>query len=63
MPRKTTTQRHATGTGGGGPGHDAADLHRALIRNSLDFAGWNDRKALAAAIKPIYTAVSAHAGR
>jgi putative transposase len=25
-----------------------------LIRNSLDYAGWKDRKALAAAIKPIY---------
>jgi putative transposase len=30
-----------------------------LIRNSLDFASWRDRKALAAAIKPIYTATSA----
>ena len=30
-----------------------------LIRNSLDVASWKDRKALAAAIKPIYTAVSA----
>lgn len=30
-----------------------------LIRNSLDFASWNDRKSLAAAIKPIYTVVSA----
>ncbi|MBZ8220709.1 transposase, partial [Klebsiella aerogenes] len=26
-----------------------------LIRNSLDYASWKDRKALAAAIKPIYT--------
>ena len=32
-----------------------------LIRNSLDFASWKDRKLLAAAIKPIYTAVSAEA--
>ena len=32
-----------------------------LIRNSLDFASWKDRKPLAAAIKPIYTAVSAEA--
>jgi putative transposase len=32
-----------------------------LIRNNLDFASWKDRKALAAAIKPIYTAVSAEA--
>ena len=32
-----------------------------LIRNSLDFASWKDRKALAAAIKPIYSAVSAEA--
>ena len=32
-----------------------------LIRNSLDFACWKDRKALAAAIKPIYTATSAEA--
>jgi len=32
-----------------------------LIRNSLDFANWKDRRALAAAIKPIYQAVSAEA--
>jgi len=32
-----------------------------LIRNSLDFANWKERKALAAAIKPIYTAPSAQA--
>ena len=34
-----------------------------LIRNSLDFANWKERKALAAAIKPIYTAVSAEAAQ
>ncbi len=32
-----------------------------LIRNSLDYAGWKERRALAKAIKPIYTAVSAEA--
>jgi transposase-like protein len=32
-----------------------------LIRNSLDYASWKDRKGLAAAIKPIYTASSAEA--
>jgi putative transposase len=32
-----------------------------LIRNSLDYASWRDRKALAAAVKPIYTAASAEA--
>jgi len=32
-----------------------------LIRNSLDYASWKDRKLLAAAIKPIYTAPSAQA--
>ena len=32
-----------------------------LIRNSLDHASWKDRKALATAIKPIYTAPSAEA--
>lgn len=32
-----------------------------LIRNSLDYASWTERKALAAAIKPIYRAVSAEA--
>ena len=32
-----------------------------LIRNSLDFANWKERKALAAAIKPVYTAPSAEA--
>jgi putative transposase len=30
-----------------------------LIRNSLDYASWKERKALAAAIRPIYTAASA----
>jgi transposase-like protein len=30
-----------------------------LIRNSLDYASWKDRKPLAKAIKPVYTAVSA----
>ena len=34
-----------------------------LIRNSLDFASWKDRKALAAALKPIYTATSAEAAQ
>jgi transposase-like protein len=32
-----------------------------LIRNSLDFATWKDRKALAQALRPIYSAVSAEA--
>jgi len=32
-----------------------------LIRNSLDYAGWKDRKPLAAALRPIYAAVSAEA--
>jgi transposase-like protein len=32
-----------------------------LIRNSLDFASWKDRKALAAALKPVYAAASAEA--
>jgi putative transposase len=32
-----------------------------LIRNSLDYARWKDRKALATAIRPIYTAPSAEA--
>ncbi len=31
------------------------------MRNSLDYASWKARKALAAAIRPIYTAVSAEA--
>ncbi|MCY0389800.1 IS256 family transposase [Robbsia sp. Bb-Pol-6] len=30
-----------------------------LIRSSLDYANWKDRKALAAALKPVYTAASA----
>ena len=34
-----------------------------LIRNSLDYASWKDRKALAAAIKPIYSATSAEAAQ
>jgi putative transposase len=32
-----------------------------LIRNSLDYASWKDRKPLAAALRPIYTAASAEA--
>ena len=34
-----------------------------LIRNSLEYASWKDRKGLAAAIKPIYTACSAQAAQ
>jgi putative transposase len=34
-----------------------------LIRNSLDYASWKDRKPLAAAIRPIYTAASADAAQ
>lgn len=34
-----------------------------LIRNSLHYASWKDRKALAAAIRPIYTAPSAEAAQ
>ena len=30
-----------------------------VLRNSLDYASWKDRKKLAAALRPIYTAVSA----
>ncbi len=30
-----------------------------LLRNSMEYAGWKDRKAIAAALKPIYTAISA----
>lgn len=34
-----------------------------LIRNSLDYASWKDRKSLAGAIRAIYTAVSAEAAQ
>jgi len=34
-----------------------------LIRNSLDYASWKDRRALAGAIKPIYTAPSVEAAQ
>jgi transposase-like protein len=34
-----------------------------LIRNSLDYASWKERKALAAALKPIYTAATAEAAQ
>ncbi len=51
------------------PGEDCTPNHATtlqtcivhLIRNSLDYASWKDRKALAAAIKPIYKAPSAEA--
>lgn len=32
-----------------------------LIRNRLDYAGWNDRKAVAAALRPIYASASEQA--
>ena len=34
-----------------------------LIRNSLEFASWKPRKALAAALRPVYTAASADAAQ
>ena len=34
-----------------------------LIRNSLDYAGWKDRKAVAAALRPIYGAASEQEAR
>ncbi|OXI29145.1 IS256 family transposase [Burkholderia aenigmatica] len=34
-----------------------------LIRNSLDYASWKDRRGLAAVIRPIYTAPSAEAAQ
>jgi putative transposase len=34
-----------------------------LIRNSMDFASWKDRKAIAAALKEIYRAKDAEAGQ
>ena len=34
-----------------------------LIRNSLDYASWKDRRALAAALKPIYTAPNMEAAQ
>ncbi len=34
-----------------------------LIRNSLEYASWKDRRGLAAAIKPIYTAAQCRSGR
>ena len=32
-----------------------------LLRHSLDFANWRERKPLAAALRPVYTAASADA--
>jgi putative transposase len=34
-----------------------------LLRTSLDYAGWKDRKGLAAALRPIYTAPNADTAR
>jgi putative transposase len=34
-----------------------------LIRNSLDYASWKERKAIAAALRPIYAAATAEAAR
>ena len=54
-------QGDCRGAGGGVSGHDAADLHRAPDRNSLEYASWKERRELAAALKPIYTAIDAQA--
>ena len=43
------------------PGDDAADMHRPPIATSLDFGNWKERKPLATALWPIYTAPSAEA--
>src|SRR5690606_8906308 len=34
-----------------------------LIRNSLGYAGWKDRRDLAAALRPLYTATDAQAAQ
>ena len=34
-----------------------------LLRHALSFASWKDRRELAAALRPIYTAVNAEAAR
>ncbi len=34
-----------------------------LIRNSMSYAGWSDRKKLGAALRPIYGALNAQAGQ
>src|SRR5690606_29115002 len=34
-----------------------------LIRNSLDYATWKDRKAVAAALRPVYTAATVEAAQ
>src|SRR5690606_1533515 len=34
-----------------------------LIRNSMSYASWQDRKKLGAALRPIYSALNAEAGR
>ena len=34
-----------------------------LIRNSLDYASWKDRKAVAAALRPVYAAATAEAAQ
>ena len=34
-----------------------------LIRNSLSYAGWKERRTVAAALRPIYIAVNAQAAQ
>uniref|UniRef100_G2ZSE8 Mutator family transposase n=1 Tax=blood disease bacterium R229 TaxID=741978 RepID=G2ZSE8_9RALS len=34
-----------------------------MIRNSLEYASWKDRKPIAQALRPIYTAASAQAAQ
>ncbi len=34
-----------------------------LIRGSLDYASWKDRRAVAAALKPVYTAATVEAAQ
>lgn len=41
----------------------ATTLQTCIVHLSLDFASWKDRKALAADLKPVYTAASAEAAQ
>ena len=59
--RDRRLERHERGPGRRLSGTTLQTCLVHLIRNSLDLAGWQDRKALAVALRTIYTAASAEA--
>ncbi|MFO1294616.1 MAG: transposase [Rubrivivax sp.] len=59
--RHRWAQGHRRGARGGVPATTLQTCIVHLIRSSLEYASWKDRKQLAAALRPVYTALLAQA--